>query len=77
MSEYIYKVDNGHVSITNEEIVRCSDCKHFTEHDEFRADIGIGFPLIMATVDTCDLWADTKCKVEPDGFCSWAVKRDD
>ena len=49
-------------------IVRCKDCKHFTPDDEFFVDLG-GFIAPGATVDSCDLWAGTKCKTLPDGFC--------
>lgn len=58
-----------------EEIVRCRDCKHFTPNDEFWVQVD-GIPLLMATADSCDFWANTKCKVEPDGFCRWAERKE-
>ena len=62
----------------DEPIIRCKDCKHFTANEEF----WIGppeapFPMIGTTGDSCDFWAGTKCKVEPDGFCKWAELRED
>ena len=81
MNEYIITCDEETASWIGNDVdsmrplVRCRDCVHFTSKEEFAADVGIGFPLLMATVDTCDLWANTKCMVEPDGFCAWGVKR--
>lgn len=69
MTEYIYGTDEqgGHW-LTNTEIVRCKDCVHFTPDEEFYIDLG-GLVVPGATSDTCDLWAGTKCKTLPDGFC--------
>lgn len=58
-------------------LVRCRDCKHYTPDDEFFVDIGIGMPLPAATCDTCDLWANTKTKTAPDGYCFMGERRDD
>ena len=77
MSEYVVEFYGPDSQVVGKEIVRCMDCVHFTSKEEFAADVGIGFPLLMAAVDTCDLWANTKCMVEPDGFCAWAVRRVD
>lgn len=55
-----------------EQVVRCKDCKHFTANDEFWLEPPqVPFPMIGATSDSCDFWAGTKCKVEPNGFCAW------
>ena len=56
------------VSRQREEIVRCKDCVHFTPYEEFYIDLG-GLVVPGATSDTCDLWAGTKCKTLPEGFC--------
>ena len=59
------------------EPVRCKDCKHFTAHEEFWVEPPkVPFPIIGATSDSCDFWAGTKCKVTPDGYCAWGVRRD-
>ena len=58
-----------------EEIIRCKDCRHFTPNDEFWVQVE-GISILMATADSCDFWANTKCKVEPDGFCRWAERKE-
>lgn len=45
-------------------LVRCKECRHVYEHADVR-----GRWLL------CDL--STYREVEPDGFCSWAEKRED
>ena len=59
------------------QIVRCKDCKHFTHNKEFWIEPPkVPFPMIGATSDCCDFWADTECKVEPDGFCAWGERKE-
>ena len=54
----------------------CRDCKHFTPNDEIWAEPPlVPISMIVATCDTCDFWANTKCKVEPDGSCAWGEPR--
>ena len=43
-----------------EPIVRCSDCKHWTEDE-------------MEYYHYCGNWCE---QVEPDGFCAWGERRD-
>ena len=58
-----------------EPIVRCRDCKHFTPNKEFWVEPPkVPFPIIGATFDSCDFWAETDCKVEPEGFCKWGER---
>ena len=62
MSEYIYGTDEqqGHW-LTGEEIVRCRDCKHYTDDEvEYR--------------HYCNEWCG---QVKPDGFCAWGERRQD
>lgn len=60
----------------HEEIVLCKDCEHFTANDELWLEPPqVPFPMIGATSDSCDFWAGTKCKVEPNGFCAWGERR--
>lgn len=62
----------------HEQIVRCRDCVHFTPNKEFWLEPpNVPFPMIGATSDCCDFWADTECKVSPDGFCKWGERRAD
>ena len=59
-------------------VVRCKDCRHFTPNKEFWLEPPkVPFPMIGATSDCCDFWADTECKVSPDGFCAWGERKDD
>ena len=45
---------------TDEEIVRCMDCKHYTEDE-------------AEYYHYCSSWCE---QVEPDGFCAWGERRD-
>lgn len=51
----------------HEVIVRCKDCKHYSEHE-----------WIIATdvSDVCHFWHGEPTKVEPDGFCKWGEPRE-
>ena len=69
MSEYVYATDEhkGHW-LTGEEIVRCRDCKHYNDQEP---DGEIG---------TCNLGLEDTglvSIVEPDGYCAWAIRRDE
>ena len=60
MKEYIMEVaDNGMVTKVGQEIVRCKDCKHFTEPDEN------GFGVCMKIMHGCQSW----------GFCADGERR--
>ena len=50
-----------------EEIVRCRDCKHYSDHE---------WVLVTDVSDVCHFFGDG-VKVEPDGFCKWGVRRTD
>ena len=66
------------MGVTDERIIRCRDCKHFTPNEEFWLEPpDVPFPMIGATSDSCDFWANTKCKVDPDGFCYRGETRDE
>lgn len=59
MSEYIIEVTDGWKPIdTKEEIVRCRDCKQYTDDD-------------MEYYHYCGNWCG---QVEPDGFCKWGER---
>ena len=45
-----------------EEIVRCRDCRHYTE-----------WLQQLMTSDWCD---EFKCAVNPNGFCAWAKRKE-
>ena len=45
---------------TEQEIVRCRDCRHYYPHDH---------------VPVCYRLHDKDLYVEPDGFCKWAERR--
>lgn len=86
MTEYIVKCNevvgiSGKALIvpdyidTSKEVVRCRDCVHYTHNDEFWAPFKTG-AILCGTVDSCDFWADTKCKVTADGFCAWAERKE-
>ena len=51
----------------DKEIVRCRDCKRYSEHE-----------WIIATdvSDVCHFWHGEPTKVEPDGFCAWGERKE-
>lgn len=60
--EYVGYLDewDGTERLTDEEIVRCRDCRHYTEDE-------------MEYYHYCGSWCE---QVEPDGFCAWGERRD-
>lgn len=74
--EYVGYIDPwDEERLSEEEVVRCRDCKHFCDG---RRDTAIGW----VDVFTCDSeqWSTVSLmpshEVEPDGFCSWGERRD-
>ena len=59
--------DDG-VAIGLPEIVRCRDCKHYYEVDNYRPNGN----YISRCCKYFDVYMD---EVEPDGFCAWGEKR--
>ena len=59
IDEYLKVRDAMHAR-KREEIVRCRDCKHYTEDE-------------MEYYHFCGSWCE---QVEPDGFCAWGERRD-
>jgi hypothetical protein len=56
-------------------VIRCKDCKYYCVKD-FWADFH-GVPVLAANdVPTCNRWANTESKVDPNGFCFLAEKMD-
>lgn len=60
--EYVYGTDGneGHW-ITGERIVRCRDCKHYTDDE-------------MEYHHYCNFWCE---QVDTNGFCSWGKRKED
>lgn len=71
MSEYVYATDEhkGHW-LTGEEIVRCRDCVHYYETEEYH-------PQGNYDRRCCKYFDTYDDEVEPDGFCSWSCRRSD
>ena len=74
MTEYITATD-GHEGhwLTGEEIVRCRDCEHIHEHDlsAYYSDHEHDH------YSCCRLLEPGAFSVEPDGFCSWGIRKED
>lgn len=74
---YVYdevlSIEHGGVEFVP--VVMCKDCVHYTPDDEFFVDLGMGIAFPAATCDSCDLWAGTKCKTLPDGYCFLGERR--
>lgn len=72
VAEEPYGIGNDlmHFHYTGEEIVRCRDCEHYMDVTEscrhFRAE------LYDDSLGDTATWFFA---VEPDGFCSWGVKK--
>lgn len=74
MSEFIiecdYDYDNGWIPGEHrEEIVRCSDCKHFTPKGTHKFENG------KVNEDYCDYVRGWMLQITPDGFCAWGERR--
>lgn len=69
LARYIVKLEAENAELRKvvaEEIVRCRDCKHYTDHEWiFLTDVS----------DVCHFWGGESTKVEPDGFCKWGERR--
>ena len=67
--EYVGYLDewDGTERLTDEEVVRCCDCKHYTDAFED----GTGY-----TEALCWMW-DEAHPTYPDAFCAWRERRDD
>lgn len=49
-----------------EEIVRCRDCKHYSEYE---------WVMVTDVSDVCHFFGGG-VKVEPDGFCKWGERKE-
>ena len=69
MAEYVVEEPSDRIASwrVHERIVRCRDCKHYSEHE-----------WIIATdvSDVCHFWHGEPTKVEPDGFCAWGERKE-
>ena len=67
--ELLRRVDcDMEVALAMEEIVRCRDCKHYYEAEDYHPQ-GIYDRRCCKYFDTYD------DEVEPDGFCSWGERK--
>ena len=55
------------LGMLGERIVRCKDCRHYTDHE---------WVIATDVDDVCHFWHGEPTKVEPDGFCKWGERRD-
>lgn len=71
-SEHIYQELHGN-SYTplhqREEIVRCRDCKHYYEAENYHPNGN----YVMRCCKYFDAYND---EVEPDGFCAWGERKE-
>ena len=69
MAEYVVEEPSDRSASwrVHERIVRCRDCKHYSEHE-----------WIIATdvSDVCHFWHGEPTKVEPDDFCCWGKRKE-
>lgn len=78
MREYVtlYKIHETHDHVKyklpveyREEIVRCRDCKHYYEADNYH-------PKGNYIRRCCNYFDTYNDEVTPDGFCAWGVKEE-
>lgn len=77
MSEYIVRIPSDMPYeikaelyawyVNSEPIVRCRDCKHYFEADNYH-------PSGNFTSRCCKYFDSYMNEVEPDGFCKWGAK---
>ena len=66
-SEFPPLMKSEHLAITLPNVVRCRDCKHYYEADNYHPSGNY--------VRRCCKYFDTyDDEVEPDGFCAWGEK---
>ena len=75
MSEYIINSEDyalGTMTIPHlrEEIVRCRDCRHYYEPENYH-------PSGNYIRQCCNYFDAYNDEVEPDGFCAWAERKVD
>ena len=73
LGEFIYNtyVQEKHIESVGpakERIVRCKDCKYYSDHE---------WVIATDVSDVCHFWHGEPTKVEPMGFCKWGKRRDD
>lgn len=73
MSEYILSlaadspIEHYAIDTEAEEIVRCRDCRHYYETDEYH-------PKGNYIRRCCKYFDSYHDEVEPDGFCAWGKR---
>ena len=68
MAEYVVEEPSSQSASwrVHECIVRCRDCKHYSEHE---------WVMVTDVSDVCHFFGDG-VKVEPDGFCKWGERKE-
>lgn len=69
MREYVYDMGDCRDPI-REEIVRCRDCVHYYETEEYH-------PQGNYDRRCCKYFDTYDDEVEPDGYCAWSCRRSD
>ena len=68
MAEFVVDFYSKHDGVRCEQVVRCRDCEHYSEHE---------WVIATDVSDVCHFWHGEPTKVEPDGFCAWGERRVD
>lgn len=69
MAEYAVEEPSDHSASwrVHERIVRCRDCKHYSDHE---------WIMVTDVSDVCHFWHGKPTKVKPDGFCAWGERKE-
>ena len=70
VGEYYETNDSDHYGTIHEEIVRCRDCRHYYEPENYH-------PSGNYIRQCCNYFDAYNDEVEPDGFCAWAERKVD
>lgn len=71
--EQIHDIIDNAPTIDAVEVVRCKECKYFTE-DAWGEVNGIAYPIIVAH-EICSFWGQG-CKTNENGYCSYGERRE-
>lgn len=69
MAEFVVDFYSKHDGVRCERIVRCRDCRHYYECEEYS-------PHGNYVRRCCEYFDSYSDDVTPDGFCAWGERRD-
>ena len=76
--EYVGYIDpwTDEERLSDEEIVRCRDCKHYVPEYGYSEERGFGQIEYLMEPPGCARSKAIQITVDPNGFCAWGERRD-